>query len=154
MVVLVGAVPAVSLARWLPSHVACRDGWPSGEVWSQDGECVGVTEGPYAFELDQFTRVMAVIDEQNRTVRDHGCRSDHPIVTIAVLTTFTSPHGGGRMVQELEGFAAAQRRANGAGCRFRCGSRSPTRVATPRRPKPWRAGSRTTPRCWRSSAWG
>ncbi|MEU7524248.1 ABC transporter substrate-binding protein [Saccharothrix sp. NPDC042600] len=118
VVVLVGAVPAVSLARWLPSHVACRDGWPSGEVWSQDGECVGVTEGPYAFELDQFTRVMAVIDEQNRTVRDHGCRSDHPIVTIAVLTTFTSPHGGGRMVQELEGFAAAQRRANGAGCRF------------------------------------
>src|ERR1041384_7008275 len=118
IVLLVGALPAVSLARWLPSHVTCRDGWPSGDIWSQSGECVGVTEGPFAFGLDQFTAVMARIDEQNRTAHDHGCSRDLPTVTVAVLSTFTSRNGGGRMLQELEGFAAAQRRANGEGCRF------------------------------------
>jgi hypothetical protein len=115
---LIAAVPAVFLATWLPNRLSCRDSWPSDDIWSQDGECVGVTDGPYAFGLDRFKHVMTKIDEQNRSAYEHGCQHKLPTVTVAVLTTMTSPNGGGRPLHEMEGYAAAQSQANGEGCRF------------------------------------
>jgi ABC-type branched-subunit amino acid transport system substrate-binding protein len=101
---------------WLGRHWPCADGpLPSAALWSEDGDCVGVTSGPYAFKLDQFGRAMAQIDRQNRSA-GNLCPKGASAITVGVLSTLTSPYAGGRAAHEIEGIAAAQARANGAGC--------------------------------------
>lgn len=117
---VVAVVVAAGLATWqgpwVLERLGCRDGFPAEGVWSQDGECVGVSPGPYAFERPEFAEVMATVDRQNRESREHGCPAGTTPVTVGVVVTMGSPHSGARSVHELEGFAAAQARANGAGC--------------------------------------
>ncbi|RKT56089.1 ABC transporter substrate-binding protein [Saccharothrix australiensis] len=115
-VVLVAAVPGYLAAGWLSARVGCRDGLPSDDLWTEDGECVGVTSGPYAFGLAEFGPVLARIAEQNDQAGKGGCRPGATPVTVAVLSTLTTPNGGGRALHEIEGYAAAQARANGVGC--------------------------------------
>ncbi len=113
---LAAAVPGYLAVDWLSARLGCRDGWPSGDVWSQDGECVGITSGPYAFGLAEFGPVLAKIAEQNENAGKAGCQPGASPVTVAVLSTLTTPFGGGRTLHEIEGYAAAQVRANGVGC--------------------------------------
>jgi ABC-type branched-subunit amino acid transport system substrate-binding protein len=100
--------------EWMWDRLSCRDGWPSAEIWELDDECVGLSEGPYAFDLDAFAPVMAVIDRQNHQAEN--CDPNGTPATVGVLTTMTDPNVGGRAVHELEGMAAGQRQANGPGC--------------------------------------
>lgn len=90
----------------------CRDGWPSAEIWeSDDDECVGLSDGSYAFDLEAFAPVLAVIDRQNQQAAEN-CDPNGTPVTVGVLMTMTDPNVGGRAVHELEGMAAGQRQAN------------------------------------------
>ncbi|WP_433272011.1 ABC transporter substrate-binding protein [Actinosynnema sp. CS-041913] len=114
--VLVAVVPGYLAVDWVSARVSCRDGLPSGDIWSQGGECVGVSAGPYAFGLDAFGPVLAKIAEQNAGAGQAGCQPGAEPVTVAVLSTLTTPNGGGRVLHEIEGYAAAQARANGVGC--------------------------------------
>ncbi|HUQ57705.1 ABC transporter substrate-binding protein [Lentzea sp.] len=101
---------------WLWKRVSCKDGWlPGSDVWSAGGECVGLSPGPYAFELDAFTNVLKVIEKQN-TEAAGVCDPKGTPVTVGVLLTMTDQYAGARAVHELEGMAAGQARANGTGC--------------------------------------
>ncbi|MEV5535969.1 ABC transporter substrate-binding protein [Saccharopolyspora shandongensis] len=106
---------AIWAGPWLTKRIGCNDGFPTAEIWSAGAECVGLSEGPYAFGLDEFAPVMQVIDRQNRAAADK-CDPTGTPVTVGVLMTMTDPSVGGRAVRELEGMAAGQLRANGTGC--------------------------------------
>lgn len=109
----------VSFGPWLAPRLSCRDGLPAEAIWSDAGECVGVSDGGYAFDLDpQFGAALAKIDEQNRKVRARqtACSPDVAPVTVGVLSSMTSADAEGRAPHEIEGYAAAQANANGPGC--------------------------------------
>ncbi|MGZ3148101.1 ABC transporter substrate-binding protein [Lentzea chajnantorensis] len=107
---------SVTGGPWLWKRLSCKDGWlPSADVWSAGGECVGLSQGPYAFELDAFTNVLKVIEKQNAAAAEVCDPSGTP-VTVGVLLTMTDQYAGARAVHELEGMAAGQARANGTGC--------------------------------------
>lgn len=117
---LVAALVVVAAAGfwggpWLFKRIGCNDGFPAGDIWSADGECIGLSEGPYSFGLDEFAPVMQAIDRQNRSATDK-CDPTGTPVTVGVLMTMTDPFVGGRALRELEGMAAAQLQANGTGC--------------------------------------
>lgn len=102
---------------WLLDRTGCRPGLlPSGDVWSADGECVGLTGGSYFFERPEFAGALATIERQNAAAAGDSCRTGTRPVTVGVLATLTSPRVGSRAVHELEGFAAAQAQANRPGC--------------------------------------
>jgi hypothetical protein len=106
---LAGAVFSPVWGTWVVKRIGCRPGLlPSADVWRQDGECVGLSEGPYAFGNDRFAKVMNIIHKQNG---DAPCSNAKPAV-VGVLTTMTSAGVGGRALHELEGFAYAQQVAN------------------------------------------
>ncbi|MGH3854534.1 MAG: ABC transporter substrate-binding protein [Pseudonocardiaceae bacterium] len=110
-VVLVAGV--VIWGPWLFDRITCRPGLvPSPNVWSQDSECVGVSDGPYAFGLSAFEGVFQQIARQNEEAEKHPCGPGVAPVTVGVLVTLTSPTTGGRARHELEGFAASQANAN------------------------------------------
>lgn len=94
-------------------HATCNAGGPSAAAWAAGDHCVGLSEGPYAFELPEFTGVMQAIADQNKSAGDQ-CPGTP--ITLGVLLTMTDEQAGSRAVHELEGMAAGQRRANGAGC--------------------------------------
>ncbi|MFI5717839.1 ABC transporter substrate-binding protein [Nocardia sp. NPDC051750] len=91
----------------------CNAGGPSTATWAAGDNCVGLSEGPYAFDLPAFAGVMQVIARQNDS---SGAQCPGTPVTVGVLLTMTDEQAGGRAVHELEGMATAQRRANGTGC--------------------------------------
>jgi ABC-type branched-subunit amino acid transport system substrate-binding protein len=95
--------------------IQCHDGYPSADVWKSGDDCVGLTDGPYAFGMDEFGAVMRVIDEQNRSAAEK-CDPNGTPVTLGVLLTMTDDFAGSRALHELEGMAAGQRAANGTGC--------------------------------------
>ena len=102
---------------WLFARLTCRSGLlPTSNVWSQDGECVGLSDGPYAFGLSAFDPVFQTIARQNKQAGQNPCATGAPPVTVGVLVTSTSLAAGGRANHELEGFAAGQANANKAGC--------------------------------------
>lgn len=106
---------------WLAPRLSCRDGLPAEAVWSDGGECVGVTGGAYAFDLaPSFRAALAKIDKQNREVlaQQTACPSDVAPVTVGVLSSMTSADAEGRAPHEIEGYAAAQASANGPGCLY------------------------------------
>ncbi|MGM1062515.1 ABC transporter substrate-binding protein [Saccharothrix sp. Mg75] len=118
LVVVLVAAAAVVVPRLgaIVDDARCGDGfWPGDDVWWSDNECVGLTPGPYSFGLGAFDQVMRVIDEQNRSAPDQ-CDPKGTPATVGVLLTMTDQYAGARAVHELEGMAAAQRRANGTGC--------------------------------------
>jgi hypothetical protein len=89
-------------------------GWFSSTVRSQDGECVGLSDGGYDFEQAKLAPVFAQLKKQNDAA-DDACSG--PAVTVGVLLTLTSDNTGGRAQSELEGFVATQRRLNATpGC--------------------------------------
>lgn len=113
VILVVSAVGGIVAREPLRRLTTCNDGWPNTAAWSAGGQCVGLSDGPYAFGLPAFDHVMRVIDEQNRTAAD---KCPGTPVTVGVLLTMTDPLAGGRAVHELEGMAAGQRRANDTGC--------------------------------------
>ncbi|MCP2298418.1 ABC-type branched-chain amino acid transport system, substrate-binding protein [Nocardia amikacinitolerans] len=113
VILVVGAVGAFAARDPLRRLATCNDGWPNTAAWAAGDQCVGLSEGPYAFGLPAFEHVMRVVDEQNRTAAD-GCPGTP--VTVGVLLTMTDHLAGSRAVHELEGMAVGQRRANGTGC--------------------------------------
>jgi ABC-type branched-subunit amino acid transport system substrate-binding protein len=112
-VLVVATAVVAPQASTIVDHFQCRDGWPDGDVWQSGDECVGLTEGPYAFELAEFEPVMRAIDAQNRQA---GGQCQGSPVTVGVLLTMTDRFAGARAVHELEGMAAGQAQANGTGC--------------------------------------
>jgi hypothetical protein len=113
LVLCLVAGPVVA-PRVLPA-LQCYDGVPSPDVWKSGDDCVGLTDGPYAFGLDEFAPVMRVVDEQNRSAAER-CDPNGTPVTVGVLLTMTDDFAGSRALHELEGMAAGQRAANGTGC--------------------------------------
>lgn len=114
-VLLVTGVPTAG--PWLTGRLWCRDGLPSDDVYSSGGECVGITDGSYAFGLPaEFEQVLGRIADQNKTAENLPCGADREPVKIGVLTTLTHPNSGARALHELEGFAAGQARSNQKGC--------------------------------------
>ena len=102
---------------WLIGRLSCRDGLPSGDVYSSDGECVGITDGSYAFGLPaEFEQVLGRIAAQNKATENLPCGPGRKPVEIGVLTTLTHPNSGARALHKLEGFAAGQARSNQPGC--------------------------------------
>lgn len=95
----------------------CKSGfWPESGLWqSAADECVGLSEGPYAFGNPAFDPVMQTIDRQNRSAADK-CDPTGTPVTVGVLLTMTDRFASSRAVHELEGMAAGQLKANGTGC--------------------------------------
>lgn len=116
MVVLLLIATGVSgVGGQVIKSIECRDGLPSADIWESGGECVGLTEGPYAFDLDALAPVMRVIAKQNEVAAEQ-CDPKGTPVTVGVLLTMTDEFAGSRAVHELEGMAAGQRVANGTGC--------------------------------------
>src|SRR5947209_17690392 len=92
-------------APWVIGHLSCRDGLPSRDIYSSKGECVGITDGSYAFGLpDEFKHVLGRIADQNKNAERLPCGPDRKPVTIGVLTTLTDPNSGARALHQLEGF--------------------------------------------------
>lgn len=105
----------MTAAPWLAARLSCRDGLPAGDVYAADGECVGITEGPYAFDIPEFEGVFGRIEAQNEAAAG-ACVEGREPVTVGVLMGLTHPNSGARALHELEGFAAGQRSANQPGC--------------------------------------
>jgi hypothetical protein len=98
---------------WFSGRVGCRPGaFYSGDVWRQDGECVGVSDGPYAFGVPQADAVMRMIARQNEAAPKGSCAKGAEPVTVGVLMTLTSPDAQGRAIHQLEGTVAAQAAVN------------------------------------------
>jgi ABC-type branched-subunit amino acid transport system substrate-binding protein len=118
VVLVAGLVAGVGWrGPWLLDRLGCRPGLlPAGDVWSDGGDCVGVSGGRYAFGLPEFTAVMDRINEQNNAAAQNPCGTNGQVVTVGVLMTLNSASVGGRAVHELEGIAAGQARANQPGC--------------------------------------
>ncbi|WP_024805119.1 ABC transporter substrate-binding protein [Nocardia sp. BMG51109] len=115
LVVLVAATGIVTGREPIQRRLTCNDGLfhLSTSAWQAGDRCVGLSEGPYAFDLDEFRQVMTVIRDQNA---DAGRGCPGAAATVGVLLSMTDPRTGGRAVRELEGMAAGQRVANGPGC--------------------------------------
>ncbi|MFC8045486.1 ABC transporter substrate-binding protein [Nocardia sp. NPDC057353] len=113
VVLVAGAVTGFFTREWRQRMFTCNEGGPSAEAWRVGDRCIGLSDGPYAFELDRFGAVMRVIDAQNRTAGD-DCAAEP--VTVGVLLTMSDPLAGSRAVHELEGMAAGQRRTNTEAC--------------------------------------
>jgi ABC-type branched-subunit amino acid transport system substrate-binding protein len=111
VLVIALVVLGIQYGPTIASELSC-----SGDPWAAgNGECVGLSEGPYAFDLDKFGPVMSVIDKQNRSAGEK-CDPNGTPVTVGVLMTMTDRLAGSRAVHELEGMAAGQLKANGTGC--------------------------------------
>ncbi|MFG1791029.1 ABC transporter substrate-binding protein [Nocardia sp. NPDC049149] len=112
LVVLAGA--GFASGETLHRAFTCNESWlPDTAAWQAGDRCVGLSEGPYAFDLDAFSQVFGVIDAQNRAAADECPGSP---ATVGVLLTMTDQLAGSRAVHELEGMAVGQRRANSTGC--------------------------------------
>lgn len=111
------ATGGVSAGPWLFARISCRSGLlPASGVWSQDGECVGLSDAPYAFGLSAFDPVFQKIAGQNEDAAKNPCATGAAAVTVGVLVTLTSSAAGGRARHELEGFAVGQANANKPPC--------------------------------------
>ncbi|WP_378733010.1 ABC transporter substrate-binding protein [Nocardia brasiliensis] len=114
LTLLVAAGVGFAFREPLHRAFSCNESWiPNGDAWRAGDRCVGLSEGPYAFDVAAFNQVMGVIDRQNRSAADE-CPGTP--ATVGVLLTMTDELAGSRAVHELEGMAAGQRRANGTGC--------------------------------------
>lgn len=108
---------STSAGPWLFTRISCRPGLlPISSVWSQDNECVGASDGPYAFGLSDFDPIIQKIANQNKEAERDLCGTGAAPVTVGVLVTLTSPATGGRARNELEGFTAGQASANRPPC--------------------------------------
>lgn len=114
--VVVLVTGAAAVGPWVSARITCRDGLlPTAQVWSQHGDCVGISDGSYAFGLSDMEHVFDVIHQQNTQPGPCGPMAARP-VTVGVLVTSNSANAGGRGRHELEGMAAAQAAANRPGC--------------------------------------
>lgn len=116
--ILVLTVLVVAGAAWVEREpidrlASCNDGWPSTDAWASGNRCIGLSYGPYAFDVPAFDHVMKVIAEQNKSA---ATQCSGTPVTVGVLLTMTDDLAGSRAVHELEGMAVGQRRANDTGC--------------------------------------
>jgi hypothetical protein len=113
LAVAVTLVPGVVIVTpALAKRLSCRPGLPVAEVWAQEGECVGLSDGPYAFDRPELADVMTKIKQQNEAARAGSCAPGTEPVTVGVLLTLTAVGAGGRARHQLEGMVAAQASAN------------------------------------------
>lgn len=79
------------------------------------GECLGVTDGSFAFD-DRFTEITGLIKEENDWAAAQARAQDWPLARIALLTTITttadSAMSAGKIQSALEGAYVALHRAN------------------------------------------
>lgn len=116
---LIASLLALALAAGVASilgpvyeRLTCHAAIFGSDIWRKDGECVGTSTGRYAFRRPEVNAVMRKIADQNRNARDGSCGKNSKAVTVGALVTLTSKDAGGRAVDQLEGIAAAQAKAN------------------------------------------
>ncbi|RKN10555.1 ABC transporter substrate-binding protein [Streptomyces radicis] len=111
----VGALLVAVVALWLPDRLDCD----RSDLTERGGECLGVTDGSFAFvpsgEADlaeEFREVQRLIKEENDRVVEQGDAS----VKVGLLATLTpddtGPQAPRRVLHALEGAYTAQMRAN------------------------------------------
>lgn len=112
--VLVTAFVAAGVA-WYQPIVRCGSFNPFSQIRLANGECIGVTDGAYAFDPD-FHTVQAAIKSENDWVAKQHETQGTPAVKIALLSTLTvndtSPLNRAQVRHSIEGAYVAQRRAN------------------------------------------
>jgi ABC-type branched-subunit amino acid transport system substrate-binding protein len=98
-----------AISRW-----SCGEAFPWAGVWSDGGECVGVTDGSYSFGPVGTVSTAPVFSQLATLNRQDQCPGPQkPVtVTIGALVTLNSLNAGLRGLHELEGFAAGLREAN------------------------------------------
>ncbi|NUR61409.1 MAG: ABC transporter substrate-binding protein [Catenulispora sp.] len=109
-VVVVAAAAGLGLIAWLGGGSdAC--GGPGSGVSKVGGECVGVTDGSYAFSPELSAIEKEIADENASATKPGG-----PVVTVAVLDPMTvdatSPLSMANVRNDLEGAYTAQYRVN------------------------------------------
>jgi hypothetical protein len=130
----------------------CQSPW-SGVYWV-DGECVGVTDGSYVFDL-AFTEVQERIAAENKWAEDQDS-----YVTVALLNPLTAPTmsvlSKDEILKQIEGAYTAQHRIN-------CNADPPQHLETARTPpsgaasrrlswsSPTRAAPRISGNAWSNS---
>jgi hypothetical protein len=128
-VIVVAIIVAGSLT--LPSAISrwsCGVANPTADIYSDGGECVGITDGSYSFgsaDGQSMTPALSQIAAINNggIGADSNCPGSRQpaTVTIGALVTSTSINDGLRGIYELEGFAAALYEANlGSGGLLQC----------------------------------
>jgi len=65
---------------------------PHGDAWPADGECVGITDGSYDFELPDFRPVLDAIRREDEAAGTKVCAGvgHRPPVAVGVLMTLSS----------------------------------------------------------------
>src|SRR5262249_56916566 len=63
------ATTGILYGPWLLRRLNCHEGWWLDRgIWQQDGECVGIAKGAYAFGQQRFESGIRVIDSENYMV--------------------------------------------------------------------------------------
>lgn len=102
----------VAAALFLPDLTCDEDEGIVRET--EDGECVGVTDGSYVF-ADYLTDALGQVRAENaRVERESAGEEEVPYVTVAFILPLTSGDAieQGQMLRELQGAYLAQYRAN------------------------------------------
>ena len=99
--------PAIS--RW-----SCGEAFPWAGIWSDGGECVGVTDGSSSFGSVGSVSTAPVFSQIATLNQQDQCPGPQQpaTVTIGALVTLNSLNAGLRGIHELEGFAAGLYEAN------------------------------------------
>ncbi|MQY22121.1 type 1 periplasmic-binding domain-containing protein [Nocardia macrotermitis] len=115
IVIIALVASGVVYAREIRQLFTCGGGWQtSTPTWRAADQCVGLSAGAYDFGVREIAPVMRIIEQQNDSAAAN-CPEGSP-VTIGVLLSLTDTSVGGRALDELEGMAAAQHRADEPGC--------------------------------------
>lgn len=98
-----------AVSRW-----SCGEASPWAGVWSDGGECVGVTDGSYSFGSVGTVSTAPVFSQIATLNQQDQCpESQKPVtVTIGALVALNSLNVGLRGIHELEGLAAGIYEAN------------------------------------------
>ena len=93
-----------AVSRWRCGQLSISAG-----IWYDGGECVGVTDGSYAFGAGQAMTDVSVVNQQNKC---HASQTPPIPVTIGAMVSIGATNSGVRALHEIEGFAAGVYEAN------------------------------------------
>ncbi|WP_326594955.1 hypothetical protein [Streptomyces sp. NBC_01803] len=104
------ALAVLGATGWLGYRVFGPDDSCAPGVVSRDGECVGVTDGSYAFGEEYLRDVFGRVAMENAEVESSGL----PYVTVAFVLPFTDPDPVQKdhVLTQVQGAYLAQYRAN------------------------------------------
>lgn len=114
-VLVLGVGGIVAGPTWVSDAAQCGQWWPpSSHIFSEDGECVGVSTGsdPFGSQFSQVMKQIGVLDARQPACP--GQAAPPTQVNVAAMVTLNSLNTGIRSVHELEGFAAALRESQSA----------------------------------------